>query len=81
MVSGGGGGEQGEDQWSQGHLRCSQGCRRQDGFPGTDRLLKNKGQSRLAFLMLLTNSTPRITFSNVKRKTKFDREIEKCKNL
>ena len=58
MVSGGGGGEQGEDQWSQGHLRCSQGCRRQDGFPGTDRLLKNKGQSRLAFLMLLPNSSP-----------------------
>ena len=43
----------------------SEGCRRQDGFSGADRLLKNKGQSRLAFLMLLTNSTPRITLSNV----------------
>lgn len=59
----------------------SEGCRRRDGFPGTDRLLNSKGRSRLAFLMLLTNSTPRITLSNVERKRKFDREFEKYKHL
>ena len=35
----------------------SEGCRHQDGFSGAARLLKNNGRSRLAFLMLLPNSS------------------------
>ena len=35
----------------------SEGCRRQDSFSGADRLLNSKGQSRLAVLMLLPNSS------------------------
>ena len=37
----------------------SEGCRCQDGFSGADRLLNSEGPSRLAFLMLLPNSSPR----------------------
>ena len=36
----------------------SEGCRRQDGFSGAVRPLNSKGRSRLAFLMLLPNSSP-----------------------
>ena len=82
MVSGGGGGKQGEDQWSQGHLRCSQGCRRQDGFPGADRLLKNKGQREQTCISdALTKFHAENNAQQCRRITKFDREIEKYKNL
>ena len=48
----------------------SEGCRRQDGFPGTDRLLNSKGRSRLAFLMLLPNSSPGTNVQQCRKENK-----------
>ena len=48
----------------------SEGCRRQDGFSGADRLLNSKGQSSLAFLMLLPNSSPGSTVQQCRKKNK-----------
>ena len=60
----------------------SEGCRRQDGFPGADRLLKNKGQREQTCISdALTKFHAENNAQQCRRITKFDREIEKYKQL